>query len=110
MNNNYRDLIWQSIAVTTRVILILMTTLTLINDEHKAGLFAREKGDRQVLMSTAVWQYQVRMEMRPQSIFAKVMSLFHKNIQADSLLQCNWFPIFEPQNGHWEMTNQPLPA
>lgn len=57
----------------------------MINGENKAGLFAKPRGDRQLLMSTAVWQYQVKMEMRPQSIFAKVMSLFHKNtLQADS--------------------------
>lgn len=57
------------------------------SDSDGWGKQSRVRGDRQVLMSPAVWHYQVRMEMRPQSIFAKVMSLFHKNIlQADRFL------------------------
>lgn len=35
-------------------ILIVLTSVTMINGENKAGLFAKPRGDRQLLMSTAV--------------------------------------------------------
>lgn len=60
---------------------LLLTILTLINGVNKAGLFGceRERGDWQVLMSTAAWQCQLQMEIRPHSTFAKVMSFFLNN-------------------------------
>lgn len=87
-----------------QVILILMADVTMINGENKAGLFVSEKGDRQVLMRTAVWQFQVRMEIGAQSIFAKVMSPFHKNMQSQSILQRNRFWI----SGQCDGSNWPL--
>lgn len=78
-----------------RVILIALTSVTMINGGNKAGLFgvtvSGEDGNQ------------------PQSIFPKVVSLFHNNtLQADSLflLQVIDFLFYAPK---WTLSSGATP-